>query len=781
MAANPNQMTAGGTFYPATTGSQSTPLLSASGSLAPSTTSSSSSSSPSSSTHSHGSLHQQQPQQQLPFVHPDGSGPMHQQQQPLNQAAQLQGMWNNNQNFTAFPSQQLTTQQQPQQQQQQQQPLPMLHNQMSVPAAGRLSSHESNASMTGFPQSNPSSSTYTSTLSYMSSQQQPHPAQAQQRFHNNSPPVHTQAHQQQQQLLPHQQQQQQLQLQLQQQQQQQQQHQSQQANIQSTNMQPGNMQQQQQPNMQVTMQAGMQSSMQQPSLMYNQFANMQPQQNQPFKGQHTNPAAASYAQASPTTNFSPMRMNYQTLQQPQQQPAQHSLPQERQPPAGLSTSPHLQPQQHQQQQQLSQSQPPSSPHHPTAHQYMANFQSTGQLGNIHGLSGMTQPQQSQMLPQLAAPFFSNSYTSSVASSAPLSTTAANQPVGAPLLNYAQPVPVSMAPSSMPSAVVMASTATTPSTYAAVHNPRNKAARHHPLGPTTATAVVTESKGGAASDAESSPSESTTPAAGSPSAKPAASPPKSKFPRPAASSHPPFQLLKTESKRPYATLLYTANKRMLPSFLAKKQALFGQEQPAPPADSPDMVNIKVRVMALNILAPPTLPSINTLYFVAADISAIIHSRKSNIAKAVSSFPDDEKKRASVLCMQQNGTVSTHSLTVLSWKGVERLLNFSCAPVALPFLEWLRGEVYRISSPDSLTIHTGSSGKLSIKAEVVAEMSVKADMAHENGASPANSIASSSVAESSEDEKVDSPPSSLPDTSSLNPHLSAEQQQQQQAVA
>ena len=73
----------------------------------------------------------------------------------------------------------------------------------------------------------------------------------------------------------------------------------------------------------------------------------------------------------------------------------------------------------------------------------------------------------------------------------------------------------------------------------------------------------------------------------------------------------------------------------------------------------MVTIKVRVMALNNVPPSAaLPPLSSLYFVAADISAIIHSRKSNIAKAVSSFPDDEKKRASVLCAQQNGTVSTH---------------------------------------------------------------------------------------------------------------------------
>ena len=384
------------------------------------------------------------------------------------------------------------------------------------------------------------------------------------------------------------------------------------------------------------------------------------------------------------------------------------------------------------------------------------------MGSVHAMGMMQQQQQHLPAQPQSAPFYANQITAPTTS--PTLLAPGQQPVGVPLVNYGQPMPVSMAASNMPSAVVMASTASAPSNYTAVHHNRNKAARHHPLA-SAAAAVAAESK---ATASESEGSSDSTPI-GSPGGKPLSSPPRSKFPRPSASSHPPFQLLKTESKRPYATLLYTANKRMLPSFLAKKQALFGQEQPPPPADSPDSVTIKVRLMALNNVPPPALPPLSSLYFVAADISAIIHSRKSNIAKAVSSFPDDEKKRASVLCAQQNGTVSTHSLTVLSWKGVERLLNFSCAPVALPFLDWLRGEVHKLSAvdtPASMSL-SGSSAGYGDKEEGGEDKA--------NGASPADTTASPSAAESSEDEKLLSPNSTSPDL----PQLKAEQQQQQQS--
>ena len=698
----PNQMTANGAFYSATA-SHSAPVLSAPGTLAPSTSSSS--------THSGHMQH-------MPFVGSDGSGGL---QHPAH--SPMQTVWSSN-NFATFTSPQPHTQ--PQQH-------PTLVPQLSLPAAGRLSSHDSSAPMSAYPQHSMPAPAY-SSVPYMASQQQQQqqmqqqqqqqqqqqaqPGQTLQRFHTPSPPTAashlTQPHQ------------------------------------------PPQQQQLQQHPQQSAMQPNMQ-----PNLMFNQYS-MQPHPSQQtqFNGQQPHSTAALYTQPS-SASYPSMRMPYppQPQQLQQQQQPQLSPPHDRQTNGGPGASPH--PQQ--------QPQPPS-PRHANTHFSVGNFPPGTQVGNIHG---MLQPHQPQ--PQAAAPFF-NGYIAPAAASTPL--LAATAPPGVQLVNYSQSMPVTMAPSNMPSAVVMASTASTPSTYTAVHHPRNKAARHHPLASAVA-AVAAESKAGV-SEVEGS-SDSTAPAESSPNIKPAPSPHKSKFPRPSASSHPPFQLLKTESKRPYATLLYTANKRMLPSFLAKKQALFGQEQLPPSPDSPDMVTIKVRVMALTMPSPPAQPPLSTLYFVAADISAIIHSRKSNIAKAVSSFPDDEKKRASVLCMQQNGTVSTHSLTVLSWKGVERLLNFSCAPVALPFLEWLRGEVYKISSPDSqtsLSFDSGENGKMIMKAEIDADSDGKLDAVHTEDSSPADSTASvsPSTVHSFADVKVESQQPSLPAAPTSEPH-----RQQHQAVA
>ena len=46
---------------------------------------------------------------------------------------------------------------------------------------------------------------------------------------------------------------------------------------------------------------------------------------------------------------------------------------------------------------------------------------------------------------------------------------------------------------------------------------------------------------------------------------------------------------------------------------------------------------------------------------------------------------------VLCPRSNGTLSTHSLTVLSVDGVKRLLTASRSPLAPHLLKWMLGQV------------------------------------------------------------------------------------------
>ena len=116
----------------------------------------------------------------------------------------------------------------------------------------------------------------------------------------------------------------------------------------------------------------------------------------------------------------------------------------------------------------------------------------------------------------------------------------------------------------------------------------------------------------------------------------------------------------------------------------------QQSSAPPSGS-DMVTVNIRVMGG--------PALSELYFVAADISQLIHSRKSNIAKAVSVFTDDERARCSVVCPRSNNTQSTHILTVLTMAGVKRLLHSSRSTIALPLLAWLQEKVNHIVAQDT----------------------------------------------------------------------------------
>jgi len=59
--------------------------------------------------------------------------------------------------------------------------------------------------------------------------------------------------------------------------------------------------------------------------------------------------------------------------------------------------------------------------------------------------------------------------------------------------------------------------------------------------------------------------------------------------------------------------------------------------------------------------------------------------------VSQFNENEKARMPVLCPRSNGTLSTHSLTVLTIDGIKRLLTASRSPLAPHLLKWLLGQV------------------------------------------------------------------------------------------
>ena len=159
-----------------------------------------------------------------------------------------------------------------------------------------------------------------------------------------------------------------------------------------------------------------------------------------------------------------------------------------------------------------------------------------------------------------------------------------------------------------------------------------------------------------------------------------------------------RLLTHISKKPSFVLPFTVLRSQLPGhFEGSPGASSAPESLATPSttsssivasDRSDTVTINIRVMGG--------PDVADLYFVAADLSQLIHSRKSNIAKAVSVFSDSERARCSVVCPRSNQTQSTHILTVLTMDGVRRLLQSSRAAIALPFLVWIHAQVADILS-------------------------------------------------------------------------------------
>jgi prophage antirepressor-like protein len=136
-----------------------------------------------------------------------------------------------------------------------------------------------------------------------------------------------------------------------------------------------------------------------------------------------------------------------------------------------------------------------------------------------------------------------------------------------------------------------------------------------------------------------------------------------------------RLLRHINKKPYRVWTYKVQRLQVPGT-----QLSSLDNGAPN----DIISVPIRVMG----------SIDELYFVAADLSQLIHSRKSNIAKAVSAFTEAEKARMPILCPRSNGTVSTHVLTVLSLSGVKRLLQASRAAIALPILKWILDKIQEL---------------------------------------------------------------------------------------
>jgi len=90
-----------------------------------------------------------------------------------------------------------------------------------------------------------------------------------------------------------------------------------------------------------------------------------------------------------------------------------------------------------------------------------------------------------------------------------------------------------------------------------------------------------------------------------------------------------------------------------------------------------VNSPVRIMG-----NPASPLV-----VAKDICILIQIGKGNVSKTIGQFGEHEKAKMDVNCPRTPTSSSTHLLSVLTMKGVEKLLTYSRSPDAPGIFNWL----------------------------------------------------------------------------------------------
>ena len=101
------------------------------------------------------------------------------------------------------------------------------------------------------------------------------------------------------------------------------------------------------------------------------------------------------------------------------------------------------------------------------------------------------------------------------------------------------------------------------------------------------------------------------------------------------------------------------------------------------------------------SPPALGRIprSDIWVVSKDICAVLHIRKGNVAKTIAHFEAGSMKASMpVLCQRSNGTVSTHILTVLSIRGVHKLLSSSRSELAPSVSQWVHQQFEQLCGPE-----------------------------------------------------------------------------------
>jgi prophage antirepressor-like protein len=123
--------------------------------------------------------------------------------------------------------------------------------------------------------------------------------------------------------------------------------------------------------------------------------------------------------------------------------------------------------------------------------------------------------------------------------------------------------------------------------------------------------------------------------------------------------------------------------------------------SPPDSSERHIEFRLRIMG-------NARTINDLFVVATDLCRILNIRKSNTAKTVAKFDEEEKAAMPSYCYSANGNGTMRILTVLTLAGVNKLTHQSHCPLAPPLAAWIHKEFIRLVQAHNHKLINGFNG-------------------------------------------------------------------------
>jgi hypothetical protein len=109
------------------------------------------------------------------------------------------------------------------------------------------------------------------------------------------------------------------------------------------------------------------------------------------------------------------------------------------------------------------------------------------------------------------------------------------------------------------------------------------------------------------------------------------------------------------------------------------------------------------LSLPLRVMGSVASSKELYVVATDLCQLINIRKSNTAKTVCQFNENEKVSMPIVCHSSNGNTSIRLFTCLTMAGICRLLQSSRSAFAVPLWGWISKNFKSFTAPEVDKFH------------------------------------------------------------------------------